>query len=398
MSNLSVLLSPEGETLWIRRPEILLLIDYAFMDEHDYKRIQSRAGRSDLDSQSAALLEAYTNEGYVKLIDYKKELPLKNRKNVYNLSKEVIGSMTFEERKNAGVHSHTNFASYLGAKLEHLNPGEPLFKKSAAARKKIIQNIQEIQKLNPNIDEYPSHVEELQRRSISKWIAAEELAHKFNAHFVFDLDGYKPYAKKIRESITWKASPLSTKSLFLNDRQVPFKIMWEAVKTQLPVLNIENTDDLLRFNPKRKEFNIFRGILRDLVAFYEEVQDADILRNYADRKLKDAIDLVQTKMNSRSRKMRRYLPTCLSYLLKKVFVPNSGNWLQEKVREEQSKELFDHVKDAYQKLCCFSFYATRKPIPKVQITEIDEKSRAHWVTGASLAWYETDKKSKIELE
>ncbi|MCD6565095.1 MAG: hypothetical protein J7K53_04045 [Bacteroidales bacterium] len=107
--------------------------------------------------------------------------------------------MSFSERKNAGIYGHSQYANYLGAKLEHLNLGEPLFKSSTQARKKVYQYIQALDKLNENESEYPSHVAEMQRRAIAKWLATEILAHKFNSDFVFDLDEYRPYTKKIRE-------------------------------------------------------------------------------------------------------------------------------------------------------------------------------------------------------
>jgi len=179
--------------------------------------------------------------------------------------------------------------------------------------------------------------------------------------------------------------------LFMGDKQVPLRVMWDVIKAQLPVLNMDSVDDLLRFAPIRKEFEVFRAILRDMVAFYEEVQDEKILYKYASRKLKDAVDEVSSKLNSIPKKTTRYLPTCLSYLLNKIDIPVSVDSISEKIKKSQAKEIFSQVRDAYQKLCCFSFYAARKPIPKESRKDTKENTGSHWVTGAPLAWYETNK-------
>lgn len=70
MKALSVTLAPEGETLQIRKPEILRLPDTALIDKADYDRILSKHARSQLDSQIAALLKVYAEEGYVEVVDY----------------------------------------------------------------------------------------------------------------------------------------------------------------------------------------------------------------------------------------------------------------------------------------------------------------------------------------
>ncbi|MCD6565096.1 MAG: hypothetical protein J7K53_04050 [Bacteroidales bacterium] len=175
----------------------------------------------------------------------------------------------------------------------------------------------------------------------------------------------------------------------MGDKQVPLRVMWNVIKTQLPVLNMESTDDLLRFSPIRKEVELFRSILRDMIAFYEEVQDETSSHKYASRKLKDAIDNVQSKLNSIPRKTTRYLPTCLSFLLNKVFIPVSAEPISRKIRKSQVKEIFNQVRDAYQKLCYFSMYATRKPIPQINSKDEVRITNSHWVTGAPTAWYET---------
>lgn len=76
MKNLTVMLTPEGETLWIRRPELLLLTDKVFLDKQDYKRIINRSARSQFDAKISALLEVYAHEGYVEIVDFQKQLSI----------------------------------------------------------------------------------------------------------------------------------------------------------------------------------------------------------------------------------------------------------------------------------------------------------------------------------
>ena len=397
MKNLTVMLTPEGETLWIRRPELLLLTDKAFLDKQDYKRIISRAARSQFDAKLSVLLEAYAHEGYVEIVDFQKKLSANERGKVYRVSEDILEGMSFRERKQAGIYGHQQFANYLGAKLEHLNTDEPLFKRTAKARRRLLKNVESLSGLDEKSDEYPENVAEMQRRAISKWLAAEMLAKKFDSDFIFDLDEYRPYAKRIREKILINDNPVTTKSLFPNDQATPFRIMWEVINTNLPGISLDSTDDLLRFRPSRKEFEAFRQILRDLIQFHEEVQDEMILFRYATRRFKDAQDQVQSLFNKIPSRFMRCLPSSLAYLLNKVWVPASSGLIEGVLRKSQARDMFNRVKDAYGKLCCFSMYASRSPLPEAKITKEDaELDRHHWITGAPLSWYETPLKRRDE--
>jgi len=393
MNKLNVILSPEGETLWIRRPELLLLMDKVLIDSQDFTRIINRSARSQFDAKISALLEAYVNEGYVEVVDYRKTLSDKDKYNIYSISQNILNKMSFDDRKATGIYGHQQFVNYLGAKLEHLNADEPLFKRLAKARREVIKNINSLLLLDRHQHEYPLHVAEMQRRAIAKWLAAELLAHKFKTTFIFDLDEYRPYAKIIRENVLIDRSPVYTKTIFPNDQTVPFRIMWDVIKIQLPRLSFDSTDDLLRFAPTRKEFEVFRNILRDLVQYHEEVQDETILYRYANRRFKDAQDKVQELFNKAPRRFTRCLPSCLAYLLNKIWVPASSSAIGNHLNKSQAKDIFDKVKDAYQKLCCFSMYTSRKPIPEaIPSKKKHEDDKQHWVTGAPLSWYEKSAK------
>ncbi len=397
MKNLTVMLTPEGETLWIRRPELLLLTDKAYLDKQDYKRIIDRAGRSQFDAKLSALLEAYANEGYVDVVEFREQLSLSERDKVYRLSKDILDGMSVKERKHAGIYGHQQFTNYLGAKLEHLNADEPLFKRTAKARRRLAKNIKLLSGVNECSDEYPENVAEVQRRAVSKWLAAEILARKFDSDFIFDLDEYRPYAKWIRERLLIDNKPVTTQSLFPTDQATPFRIMWEVINTHLPGISLDSTDDLLRFRPSRKEFETFRKILRDLIQFHEEVQDEAILFRYATRRFKDAQDKVQSLFNKMPGRFKKCLPSCLVFLLNKVWVPASSDYINGVFRESQARDMFNRVKNAYEKLCCFSMYASRSPLPETKVADDDETSdKHHWVTGAPLSWYETPAKDKDE--
>ena len=389
MKSLTVLLTPEGETLWIRRPEILLLTDQVLLDRDDYQRILSRAGRSDLDSKIAALLKAYVEEGYVQLVDYKSLLLAPDRSAVFEASRGLIEGMSFSEKRQAAEYGHAQFANYLGAKLEHLNPGEPLFRSLASARLRTHEFLRKIKRLDESRDAWPSDVAEMQRRAISKWLAAEVLAKRLGSDFVFDLDEYRPYAKLIRERVLVDDQPSRGDELFPSDVEPPLRVLWTVVKTQLPGIALDGPDDILRFRPTRDEFGAFRRVLHDLIQYHAEVKDETILLRYATRRLKDAQDEVQALFNRVPRRLLRCLPSCLAYLLNKVWVPIQAQPVADKVRKSQSKDLFKRVEDAYQKLCCFSMYAARKPLPALtKNIKRETQDGGHWITGAPLSWYE----------
>jgi hypothetical protein len=395
MKNLTVMLTPEGETLWIRRPELLLLTDKAFLDKQDYKRIINRSARSQFDAKISALLEVYAHEGYVEIVDFQKQLSINERDNVYSVSKDILDGMNFRERKQAGIYGHQQFLNYLGAKLEHLNADEPLFIRTAKARRGIVNNIKVLSNFDEKSTNYPENVAEMQRRAISKWLAAEILAKKFDSNFIFDLDEYRPYAKRIRERLMINDKPVETQSLFPNDQATPFRIMWKVISTNLPGISLDSTDDLIRFKPSRKEFEAFRQILRDLIQYHQEVQDEAILFNYATRRFKDAQDQVQNLFNKIPRRFMRCVPSYLAFLLNKIWVPASPDTIRDFVQGSQSRDMFNRVQNAYEKLCCFSMYASRTPLPEANIANNDaEPDKHHWVTGAPLSWYETPLKGK----
>ncbi len=388
MNHITVMLTPEGETLWIRRPELLLLTDKAFLDIHDYKRIIGRGSRSQFDAKLSALLEIYVDEGYIEIVDFHQRLSIHERDTIYHLSKDIFNSMSIEERLRAGIYGHRQFSNYLGAKLEHLNTDEPLFKQTAEARRRTARNIKLISALDANSSKYPEHVGEVQRRAISKWLAAELLARKFGSDFIFDLDEYRPYAKRIREKLLINKQPVKTRSLFPSDHETPFRVMWDVINTNLPGIVLDSTDDLLRFKPNRKAFEAFRQILRDLIKYHHEVQDEAILFRYATRRFKDAQDKVQSLFDKLPRRLIRCLPSSLAYLLNKVWIPASSENIKSIVQKSQARDMFNRVKGAYEKLCCFSMYASRSPIPEVTMDDATA-DRNHWITGAPLSWYET---------
>lgn len=391
------MLTPKGETLWIRRPELLLLTDKAYLDKHDYNRIIERAGRSQFDAKISALLEVYANEGYVDVVDFQVKLSRYERDKIYHFSKNILDGMSVEERRNAGIYGHQQFANYLGAKLEHLNADEPLFIHTAKARRGLASNLKLLSDFKENEDVYPENVAEMQRRAISKWLAAEILARKFNTDFIFDLDEYRPYAKRIREKLLIDSEPVTTQSLFPSDHATPFRIMWEVIKTHFPGISLDNTDDLLRFRPSRKEFEAFRCILRDLIQYHQEVQDEAILYRYATRRFKDAQDKVQTLFTRIPTRFKKCLPSCLAFLLNKVWIPASSEYIHGVLKESQARKMFDRVQNAYEKLCCFSMYASRSPLPESKVVDFDELlDKHHWVTGAPLSWYETPIKDNDE--
>jgi hypothetical protein len=397
MEKLTVMLTPEGETLWIRRPELLLLTDKVFMDKQDYERIINRSARSQFDAKISALLEAYAHEGYVEIVDFPKQLSINERDRIYSVSKDILDGMSFRERKQAGIYGHQQYSNYLGAILEHLNADEPLFISKAKARRGVLTNIKTLSNFDEKSTKYPENVAEMQRRAISKWLAAEILARKFDSNFIFDLDEYRPYAKRIRERLLINDKPVETQSLFSNDQAIPFRIMWEVINTNLPGISLDSTDDLLRFKPSRKEFEAFRQILRDLIQFHQEVQDEAILFNYATRRFKDAQDQVQNLFNKIPQRFMRCVPSCLAFLLNKVWIPASPDTIRDFVQDSQARDMFNRVQDAYEKLCCFSMYANRTPLPEAKIADNDAKSdEHHWVTGAPLSWYETPLKRKDE--
>ena len=337
----------------------------------------------------------YAHEGYVEIVDFQKQLSIEERNSVYFFSKDILDGMSFQERKNAGIYGHQQFSNYLGAKLEHLNADEPLFKHTAKARRGLSNNIKTLSDFDEKKHKYPENVAEMQRRAISKWLAAEILARKFDSNFIFDLDEYGSYAKRIRERLLINDSPVKTQTLFPNDQAAPFRIMWEVINANLPGISLDSTDDLLRFKPSRKEFEAFRQILRDLILYHQEVQDEAILFNYATRRFKDAQDQVQNLFNKLPRRFMRCVPSYLAFLLNKVWVPASSDTIRDYVKDSQAQEIFNRVEDAYEKLCCFSMYASRTPLPEATIADNkSEPDKQHWVTGAPLSWYETPLKGE----
>ena len=399
MKKLTALLAPEGETLWIRRPELLLVTDNALLDKTDYDRILGRSGRSDLDSKSAALLKAYVEEGYVTLTDYRSLLERNDRARIFAMSHGLLGKMSFAEKKRTAEYGHTQFANYLGAKLEHLNPGEPLFQSVAAARSRLAEFISKMRKLQDGRDAWPADVAEMQRRAISKWLAAEILAQRLGSDYVFDLDEYRPYAKLIRERVLADGKPSTVADVFPSDLATPIRVLCTVVKSQLPGISLDSPDDILRFRPSRDEFAAFRGVLRDLMQYHAEIKDESILFKYATRRFKDAQDEVQSLFDRVPRRLVRCLPSCLAYLLNKVWIPLQAQAISKTLKESQSRELFKRVEDAYQKLCCFSMYASRGPLPSIKGKKVESATSdgGHWITGAPLSWYENAAKNMQEL-
>lgn len=388
---IKTILTPESESLWIINPEILLLSDSVIMDKSDYDRIQLQSDRSSHDRKLAILLKAYYEQELVELIDYKSLMRPVDRKTVHILSARAQESASIDLLKNTAFFGHQQFAGYLGAKLTHLNTEESYFRSVAKAWRRTNNFMRTISELDQD-QPLPSSIAEMQRRAIAKWLAGEIIAYKAGASALHDLDEYRPYAKLIRETVLKNAFlPIPAVKDYYSHYSAPIKVFWNMLKTKIPGFQLESINFISELKKCRKEFEAFRRVIKDLIRFYSEVHDEDLLKRYAQNRINESQSIIDNKMNSFPAKLRRGLPSALNYLLNKVELPQTGDLITEHVKKAQALELFEKTKDCYQKICCFSIYASsREVVSKGQsLTKNDfEKDHGFWITGAALPWYE----------
>ena len=387
----TAVLAPEGETLWVCRPDILLFCDVVLLGQEDYARIRRRSTASAYNQRLFGLLEAYINDGYVELYDAHHLLPSTDRGRIQTGSQDLIESMCSSEKCEAGLQAHRGFISYLDAKLEHLRPGEAPFDTAARSRHATVRNLGRLARVGIENEDYPADIEELQRRSIAKWMAAEVLGKRSGGDLVFDSSSCSPYAKRVRQWVSqeWGAddNPMGFDPAQLVE---PADVMFSEVSKLFPGLRIDGVDDIFRLRPARDEFSAFRAVFRDIVRFHESVGQVPVLQRYVERRFLEAQDLISSVLESGALRRLAGATTAIDVLLEKVLLPLKPKGLIEGIERRRATRLFARARDAYEKLCCFSHYARRSPLPMAKLAEVpfDPESRGHWVTGRKPAWYE----------